>query len=435
LFLLFLSLFLVSIKVYFYFWQVNFFHKRGKSNKEQQSDTMRALEIFFWISICIVFYTYIGYGMLLYFLVKIKELFNRKNDYTVSGDDTLPELTLFIAAYNEEEVVDEKMRNCLELDYPTEKLHILWVTDGSNDRTNERLSHWPQATVLHRPERLGKTAALNRGIRFAETPLVVFTDANTNLNREALRKIVYAFNNPKVGCVAGEKRIAIRYKNNAASGGEGLYWKYESILKALDSRLYSAVGAAGELFAIRRELFQEMKPDTLLDDFILSMHIVMQGYIIAYCADAYAIENGSADMNEEQKRKVRIAAGGLQSIGRMLPLLNPFRYGIFSFQYISHRVLRWSLTPVLLFLLLPLNAILLFTANQLALYAFIGILQKQFYLMGGLGYYLSTKHIKNKILFIPYYFLFMNINVIRGGRYLLKRKNSTNGTWEKSRRA
>lgn len=396
---------------------------------------MKFLEIFFWTSLFVVFYTYIGYGILLYILVRIKELFNRKTDSNAPGDDSLPELTLFIAAYNEEEVVDEKMRNCLELDYPAEKLHILWVTDGSNDRTNERLSHWPQATVLHRPERLGKTAALNRGMHFVETPLVVFTDANTNLNREALRKTAYAFNNPKVGCVAGEKRIAVQNKNNAASGGEGLYWKYESALKALDSRLYSAVGAAGELFAIRRELFEEMQPDTLLDDFILSMRIVMRGYTIAYCADAYAVENGSADMNEEQKRKVRIAAGGLQSIRRMRPLLNPFRYGVFSLQYVSHRVLRWSLTPVLLLLLPPLNVILLFATDRLALYAFIGVLQTLFYLMAGWGYYLSTKHIKNKILFIPYYFLFMNVNVIRGVRYLLKRRNSTNGTWEKARRA
>lgn len=110
------------------------------------------------------------------------------------------------------------MRNCLELDYPTDKLHILWVTDGSNDHTNERLSHWPQATVLHQPQRQGKTAALNRGIHFVETPLVVFTDANTHLNREALREIVHAFTDPKVGCVAGEKRIAVQSKDNAASG-------------------------------------------------------------------------------------------------------------------------------------------------------------------------------------------------------------------------
>ena len=278
---------------------------------------MKAFEVLFWISLFIVFYTYIGYGILLYILGKIKECFRKPAPRPMPADDALPPLTLFIAAYNEEDVVDEKMRNCLELDYPADKLRILWVTDGSNDHTNERLSHWPQAIVLHQPQRQGKTAALNRGIHFVETPLVVFTDANTHLNREALREIVHAFTDPKVGCVAGEKRIAVQSKDNAASGGEGLYWKYESTLKALDARLYSAVGAAGELFAVRRELFEEMQTDTLLDDFILSLRIVMQGHTIAYCANAYAVESGSADMREEEKRKVRIAAGGLQSIWRL----------------------------------------------------------------------------------------------------------------------
>ena len=396
---------------------------------------MKTLEILFWTSLFIVFYTYIGYGILLYALVKLKECFRKPVPRPLPADEDLPPLTLFIAAYNEEDVVDEKMRNCLELDYPADKLRILWVTDGSNDRTNERLSRWRQATVLHRPERQGKTAALNRGMPFVSTPLVVFTDANTRLNREALKEIVHAFADPRVGCVAGEKRIAVQSKDNAASGGEGMYWKYESTLKALDARLYSAVGAAGELFAVRRELFEAMPADTLLDDFILSLRIVMQGHTIAYCANAYAMESGSANMREEEKRKVRIAAGGLQSIWRLRPLLNPFRYGIFSFQYVSHRVLRWSVTPVLLFLSLPLNAILAFTASAPLPYAVIWLLQALFYLMGSWGHYLSAKQIKNKILFIPYYFLFMNINVIRGFNYLRKRKGKANGAWEKARRA
>ena len=134
-------------------------------------------------------------------------------------------------------------------------------------------------------------------MQYVSTPIVIFTDANTNLNTEALIEIANAFTNPKVGCVAGEKRIIVKEKDNAASGGEGIYWKYESALKSLDSRLYSTVGAAGELFAIRRELFEEMNADTLLDDFTLSLRIAMRGYTIKYCAEAYAMETGSADMH------------------------------------------------------------------------------------------------------------------------------------------
>ncbi len=392
-----------------------------------------ALEIIFWIALFMVFYTYLGYGILLFILVKVKELFVKPVRRTLPPDAQLPHVTLFITAFNEQDVVDEKMRNCLELDYPADKFHIVWTTDGSNDQTNEILrERWPQATVYFSPERMGKTAAMGRGVQFVETPLVVFTDANTMLNREAIREIVLAFEDPRVGCVAGEKRIAVQEKDGAAAGGEGIYWKYESTLKALDARLYSAVGAAGELFAVRRPLFEEMERDTLLDDFILSLRIAMKGYIIAYCSEAYAIESGSADMHEEEKRKVRIAAGGLQSIWRLRPLLNPFRYGVLSFQYTSHRVLRWSLTPLLLFLLLPLNIALLALGASPVVYGILLAGQVLFYLMGWYGHYLSERQVKNKLCFIPYYFLFMNINVVKGVNYLRKKKGS--GAWEKAKR-
>lgn len=393
---------------------------------------MRYLEILFWFCFIIVFYTYLGYGILLYLLVKIKELFIKPEQIKKSETDQFPEVTLFIAAFNEEAIVKEKMENCRELYYPIEKLKIMWVTDGSNDKTNEFLNAYPEVTVQYQQERQGKTAALNRGMKFVSSPIVVFTDANTMINREAIREIVRKFTNPKVGCVAGEKRIVSKEKDAAAGGGEGIYWKYESALKELDSRLYSAVGAAGELFAIRRELFETMEKDTLLDDFILSLRIAQKGYKISYCKEAYAIESASANMQEEEKRKVRIAAGGLQSIWRLRSLLNIFRYGSLSFQYISHRVLRWSITPILLFLMLPLN-VLLKIKIQTEGYSLFLILQLMFYAAALWGYYLSTRQIKNKLLFIPYYFLFMNINVVKGFFYLKNKKNS--GIWEKAKRS
>ena len=396
---------------------------------------MAFVEILFWVAVAVVVYTYVGYGIILWMMVKVKEWFIKPVTLPHPTDEELPEMTLFITAYNEEQVVDEKMANCLDLDYPREKLHIVWCTDGSNDHTVERLGCWPQATVLHTPERKGKSAAMNRGLQFVHTPLVTFTDANTMLNRASLRLIAQAFLDKKVGCVAGEKRIQTEEKADAAQGGEGLYWRYESALKALDSRLYSAAGAAGELFAIRRELFQPLEEDTLLDDFVLSLRIVEQGYRIAYLKEAYAMESGSANLAEEEKRKVRIAAGGLQSIARLWPLFNPLRYGIFSFQYVSHRVLRWSITPVLLFALLPLNVVLLFGTERTALYVILWLLQALFYLAGSLGYYLSMRRTKNKLLFVPCYFLFMNLNVLRGMAYLSTRNDKEKGTWEKARRA
>lgn len=396
---------------------------------------MSTLEIIFWSCFAIVCYTYIGYGIVLYLMVKVKTLFGKEKSQPEFPKENLPEVTLLIAAYNEEAVVKEKMSNCLALDYPKDKFKIMWVTDGSNDHTNDLLAEYPQVEILYKPERKGKTAALNRAIDYVHSPIVVFTDANTMLNPEAIHEIVNQFGNPQVGCVAGEKRIAVKEKDDAAGGGEGLYWKYESALKQLDSRLYSTMGAAGELFAIRRELFEKMEDDTLLDDFILSMRIVGKGYKIAYCAEAYAIESGSADMKEEEKRKVRIAAGGLQSIWRLRHLLNIFKYGIVSFQYVSHRVLRWSLTPVALFALLPLNIALAMdtNGNVPTCYQIILALQILFYLAGLWGYILSQRSVRNKLLYVPYYFLFMNINVIKGFFYLQRKKG--NGAWEKAKRA
>jgi len=393
---------------------------------------MNALEIIFWFCLAVVFYTYIGYGIVLYLMVKVKELFCKENDMSTPEAKSLPEVTLLVAAYNEEDVVEEKMKNSLALDYPADKLHFMWVTDGSTDQTNTMLERYGCVKILYQSERQGKTSALNRAMDYVNTPIVVFTDANTMINRESIREIVACFEDAKVGCVAGEKRIAMKEKDNAAGGGEGLYWKYESALKRLDGRLYSAMGAAGELFSIRTELFEKMDSDTLLDDFILSMRIVQRGYKIAYCAEAYAIENGSADMNEERKRKVRIAAGGLQSIWRLRELMNVFKHGIVSFQYVSHRVLRWSVTPLALFALLPLNVLLVFVSDN-PVYGVLLVAQILFYALAYGGYVLSKKQIKNKYLYVPYYFTFMNINVVKGVFYLNKKKGS--GTWEKAKRA
>ncbi len=204
------------------------------------------------------------------------------------------------------------------------------------------------------------------------------------LNKEAVREIVKHFQNPSVGCVAGEKRVITLSKDGASAAGEGIYWKYESLLKKFDYRLHSAVGAAGELFAIRKELHQEVEKDTLLDDFVISLRIAQKGYKIAYEPNAYATESASASIAEEMKRKVRISAGGLQSIVRLQSLFNVFKYGVLSFQFISHRVLRWTITPLLLLLLVPLNVLLTLRSNQL-IYDYLLMAQLSFYTFALLG--------------------------------------------------
>jgi cellulose synthase/poly-beta-1,6-N-acetylglucosamine synthase-like glycosyltransferase len=271
---------------------------------------------------------------------------------------------------------------------------------------------------------------MNRAVKFVDTPIVVFSDANTLLGKDSIRRIAEMFADPKVGCVSGEKRIFNADTEAASAAGEGMYWKYESTLKRWDAELYSAVGAAGELFAIRTELFNEVEPDTLLDDFIISLRVAMLGYKIDYDPDAYAIETASANVKEELKRKIRIAAGGIQSVIRLYPLLNIFKYGILSFQYISHRVLRWTITPLALVALLILNAILIPLSD---FYFTIFVLQLIFYVSALLGWVLENKKLKVKILFIPYYFFIMNYAVFMGFGRFIKKSQSVN--WERAKRA
>lgn len=394
---------------------------------------MVTLKVLFWIIFFIVFYAYVGYGIVLFVLVKLKRLFtaNQKAD---TNPDYEPEVTLFIAAYNEKDFVAEKIKNSRQLDYPADKLHMVWVTDGSNDGTPELLSQYEGISLHHLDARNGKIGAMNRGMKFVTTPIVVFCDANTMLGNESIRRIVKLFSDPKVGCVSGEKRIFGKEKDGAAGAGEGLYWKYESTLKKWDAELYSVVGAAGELFAIRTALFQEVERDTLLDDFIISLRVAQMGYTIQYDPEAYAIESASANVKEELKRKIRISAGGIQSVVRLRSLLNVFKYGTLSFQYISHRVLRWTLAPLSLLLMIPVGFILAWEEGivEPTFYTILFWLQILFYMAALLGWYLENRSIKIKILFIPYYFFIMNLSVFLGFKRYIKGAQSVN--WERAKR-
>ena len=394
---------------------------------------MLTLKILFWATLLIVFYTYIGYGILLYIIIRLKRLLKGSPlQQAMPADEDLPTMTLMICAYNEEDVVKEKMENTLALDYPKDKFRIMWVTDGSNDHTNELLKAYPEVDIVFSPERKGKTAALKHGLRELKTRYVAFTDANTMINSGALREIARLFSDPTVGCVSGEKRVAARKAGEMAAEGEGLYWKYESTLKRWDSELYSAMGAAGELYAIDPKLCREVPDEALLDDFMLSMYVVLAGKRIAYTPEAFAREYGSANIYEESKRKRRIAAGGLQSIWWLRSMLNPLHQPLVTFQYVSHRVLRWSITPFAMVLLLLAN-IALVTMGAGTFYTVMLILQTIFYLMALAGWLQNRFGYKNKLLYTAYYFVFMNFNVFRGMAYL--RTHGKSGAWEKAKRS
>lgn len=387
------------------------------------------MELFFWTALVLVVYTYLGYGVVIAGAASLRRWLAPRPACPVPDDAGLPPVTLLVAAYNEADVLDAKLANIRALRYPKDKLTVLFVTDGSTDASPARLCSEPGVEVMHDPRRRGKICAIHRAMQRVRTPITVFSDANAMLNADALRHLVRHYQDPAVGAVAGEKRVHA-IGNSAAGAGEGLYWRYESFLKRMDAEFYSAVGAAGELFSIRTALFDPVAPDTLLDDFMLTLRIATKGYRIAYAPDAYAEEVPSASMRDEMTRKVRIAAGGFQAIARLPKLLNPLRHGRLAFQYVSHRVLRWTLAPALLPVVVVLNAVL---ASQYgAVYAGLLAAQMVFYGWAGYGALTHANRRGPNAAYAPFYFVAMNMAVYRGFVRFLR--NQQRVQWEKAQR-
>ena len=384
----------------------------------------------------VVVYTFAGYAVLLSLLLTVNKAFSGRKTKVFPAYPTLPQVCLFVTAYNESDFVEAKVKNMLSLNYPSDKIQYLWITDGSDDGTPEKLRQFTDMEVHHLPERNGKIHAMNRGIKFVKAPIVIFSDSNAILCPDAISIMVQTFLDPKVGCIAGEKRIVTHKLDSAAGSGENLYWKFESWVKRMDSELNSTIGAVGELFAIRTHLYTEVENDTILDDFIISLRIAEKGYHIAYTPDAYAVETSSVNVSEELKRKVRIAAGGLQTIVRLKELLNPFRFGWLSVQYISHKVLRWTIAPIALFSLFFVNFFIILKGDGTGVPFFYWLffyLQAFMYLLALVGWALELWKIRFKILFVPFYFTAMNYAALRGWIRFIKGRQSVK--WEKSKRA
>ncbi|PKN53648.1 MAG: glycosyl transferase [Deltaproteobacteria bacterium HGW-Deltaproteobacteria-13] len=389
---------------------------------------MTILEISFWILMGIILYTYLGYGALVVILGWVKGFFRGKQRVIHRNDE--PSVTLLVSAFNEEAWLKKKIENSISLDYPEDKLKIIVITDGSNDGSAKIAKINPRIIHLHEVQRRGKTAAINRAMKFVDTDIVIFSDANTLLNREAVRELVLFFRDPAVGCVSGEKRVYMGNRNGAASAGEGTYWRFESLIKKWEARLGSCVSAAGELFAIRSDLFMKVPEDTLIEDFVISLRIALGGYRIQYAPGAYAMETSSSDIGEEFKRKIRIAGGHLQSILRMPGLLNPFRHGMLTFQYVSHKFLRSFIAPFCLIALIPVNLFLLPKSG--VLYVALFMLQVIFYLVATAGYLLQKRHLASRLFFVPLYITIMNVSALTGFFRYLRGQQSV--LWEKSAR-
>ena len=389
---------------------------------------MVIMKILLWVSIVLIFYSYAGYAVIAFFLTRIK----KKRKVTAPGEGPVVPVTLIVAAYNEALCIEEKIKNSLALDYPENALKLIIIADGSSDNTPAIVRGYSQILHLHEDKREGKVAAIDRAMKYVDTPVVIFTDANTFLNPDALKNIVRHYHDPETGGVAGEKRVMRQGEKDLSGSGEGFYWKYESFLKKIDADCYSVVGAAGELFSIRTELYENPGRDVILDDFLISLNVCRKGYRVAYEPDAYAVEGPSASMKEEKKRKIRISAGAFQAMLRMAGLMNIFRYPKLGFLYLSHRVFRWTICPLLLPLILIINSWLVFQ-NAGILYIGLLIGQLLFYGLAGLGGLLAMRKIVFKPAHLAYYFLFINISLYLGfGRFL---KGNQTVLWEKAKRS
>lgn len=417
-------------------------------------------EYIFFISCFLILYNYGGYAIIAWFINKLRRGNAHSSRQTPSppaeqsptppAEESLPSVSFIVAAFNEEDFIAEKIRNSLAQDYPRERLELLFVTDGSSDRTPDIVRTYPDVRLLHENERKGKSAAMNRAVQYATGDILIFSDANTTLNKEAVRNITRHYQDKKVGGVAGEKKvITLAGSADEVGGGEGLYWKYESFLKKVDSEFYSVVGAAGELFSLRKDLFEALPSSVILDDFVLSLKVAGKGYRFIYEPDAYAMESPSFSLKDEHKRKVRIAAGGFQSIAMLWPLLLFWKQPALSFLYISHRVMRWAVSPLCFILALLSNIVLAFQPDAIShpegiagpanishpsgIFRLFLAAQILFYGAAIAGKGINPRSGPLKILKLPSYFVFMNVSVIQGFfRYLNGRQSAT---WEKARRA
>ena len=423
------------------------------------------MALFFWFCVGLIVYTYILYPLLVvvwaYFFPKPSRFVNAY----------LPSVSMVVAAYNEEEVIKQKLENCLAIDYPADKIEFLFASDGSSDRTNEILvgamqrpprgiaptccqnveampglgqiapkcgqnvglrgiaptgppasrgisPTGPPASrgitptavkaFLYR-ERAGKLNVLNKLVPEAKGELLVFSDANTMYEADAVRKLVRHFADPTVGGVCGKLRL-VNPNQNVGGEGEGLYWRYENVLKSSEGKIYAVIGANGAIYAIRRELFRPLPSQAvIMDDFLISLRVLEQGFRVIYEPEAVASEKTSPDMQGEFTRKVRIAAANFNGISYIKGLLNPLR-GFVALALWSHKIVRW-LVPFLALAALVTN---LFLLKLGGIYVVTLALHLLLYAGAILGY-LGDRLFRHSGPFMLFYYLVtMNLAIFLG---------------------
>lgn len=378
-------------------------------------------ETLFWLSSFGVFYAFAGYPLTIGLLARV-------SPKPVKKDGIAPKVSVIICAYNEEAVIGEKMENSLALDYPKEQLEIIVASDCSTDRTDQIVAEYAGRGVrlLTLTERKGKTAAQNLAVTRAEGEIIVFSDASILLEKESIRNLVRNFSDPAVGCVSCEdKTVSIR--DGKAVEDEGLYVKYEMLLRRWESSFGSLVGASGCFYGLRKPLWRHPE-DFLVVDFTTALDVREQGYRTVSEPEAIAYVKTVASSDKEFARRVRTATRGLVGLLYKRRLLNPFRFGFFSFQLFSHKLLRF-LAPFLLILLMIANVALV---SEGALYVGVLALQGAFYAGACLGFLLKDRPGLPRAFSFPLYFVMVNWAILVAWVRVMQGK--TDATWAPTRR-
>jgi len=374
------------------------------------------IEIVFWSSVFLVFYAYFGYPLILYLLSVFRPKEIKKGDIT-------PCVSFIIAAHNEEKLIAQKIENTLAQDYPKDKLEIIVASDCSSDRTDEIVSVYePKGVKLVRaPERKGKENAQKCAVDVSSGEILVFSDVATILDVKGVRHIVKSFNDPIVGCVSSVDKIIDKEGNIS---GEGSYVRYEMFLRILESRVNSLVGLSGSFFAARKELCKPWATD-LQSDFNTLINAVRSGYKGICDGDAIGYYRDLTEAKHEFGRKVRTIVRGIRVFMRSIPFLNVFHYGLFSWQFCSHKLCRW-IVPFAMIIVFMGNIMIAKVSN---FYLLLLLLQMLFYIIAGFGLLTMPK---KSILKIPTFFVMANCSILVAWYKYLKGEHFIK--WEPSSR-
>ena len=369
------------------------------------------------MSAAILAYTYAGYSALVFLLSRVLARTVRRAEIT-------PNVSVIIAAYNEERDIARKIENTLALDYPKEKLEIIVASDCSTDGTDEIVRAYARrGVILHRrPERIGKSVAQNHATRFSKGNVLVFSDATTMYEHDTLRKIVRSFADPDVGCVAG-RLVYVSGSDAAVGKGCRSYWGYEVFLKECESRLGSLIGVSGCLYAVRRSNYARIALD-MSSDFVIATEIHLQGMRTVYDPEAISTENTNKRGKDEFRMRVRVIEQTMSALGRYREVLNPLKHGVYALQMISHKVMRYA-APLFMVTLFASN---LFLINASEFYRLVFFAQSAFYLAALAGWASNKAGLKIGPLALPYYFALANAaSVVAFAKFM---RGEAHVTWE-----